>query len=112
MNLFDLDLDAECIKYMAFADMQYCVICDECNSTKLTPVHIYNNNDCSALYDSSNLLLMCKRHANEYNQGEFYFDERGRVVSSDNSLKNTRLPSKIYLKRKKYIIEKLKNNNA
>lgn len=97
---------------LVFADMQYCVLCDECNEKELFSVHILNSDktiDINELSDPNNGLLMCKEHAQMFNNNLFTFDERGRVIkSTDKNLMNARISNRIYIKRKKYL-EKLNN---
>lgn len=89
-----------------FADMQYCPLCDDYNINNLYVVHILPATMCtdnSQLDDINNGLIMCQEHATMYLNKQFYFDQRGKVVSSNIDLNNLRLPIAIYKPRKKYI---------
>ena len=91
---------------MVFADMQYCVLCDEYNKNNLYCVHIFDankTNDIDLLSDPNNGLIMCKKHAQMYINKQFTFDERGKVIkSSDDDIKDARISNKIFVKRKAY----------
>ncbi len=94
-----------------FADMQYCVLCDDCDVNNLFAVHILNSQDTNnieELSDPKNGLIMCKEHATQFNENSIKIDERGKFVFSNQevALQNMRLPSKIYLSRKMYINKK------
>lgn len=113
--LNDLDLNYFGKSYyrnLVFADMQYCVLCDECKESDLYAVHILNSSkteNLNYLLDPNNGLLMCKEHAEMYNNNKFSFDERGKVVGNDN-LHNVRISNRIFVRRKFYF-EKLNNVN-
>lgn len=95
---------------LVFGDMQYCVLCDDCDVENLYAVHIVNSNDTtdiSVLSNKHNGLLMCKTHAAQFNNHEIAIDDRGRfLISNEEYPSNMRLASKIYQTRKKYIILK------
>lgn len=98
---------------IVLADMQYCVLCDDCNVDNLYAVHIVNSddtNDINTLSDKNNGLIMCKQHAEEFNNKEILLEDRGKFIflNSSEMTQNMRLPSKIYLSRKEYIIKKNK----
>lgn len=62
-------------------DMQYCPICEETKKEQLCAIHILPSYLCnhSELIDKNNGLIMCLKHANDYKNGLFYFDERGFI---------------------------------
>ena len=98
------------------AEMQYCVCCDEYALTNLVAVHIVadkDSQDSKSRDDTSNGLLMCKEHAQEYLHGRFYFDENGKVVNIKSCLvqKNMRLGVKLLTpERRKYLKESTQLN--
>lgn len=100
-----------------FADMQFCPLCEECSLDKLYVVHILPSKFCQhyeQMEDVNNGLILCQEHAQEYLDGNIYFDERGRLISLHNSnINGLRLPISIYKQKKLYIesyLEKIKNN--
>lgn len=99
-------------KFRVMADMQYCVLCDDVDINDLYAVHILETKYCDGeaeKIDKNNGLLMCKKHAEEYNQGKFCFNERGKVIniSSVENMEGMRLSNIVLLPRKNYLKRKL-----
>lgn len=95
-------------KDRVFEDIQYCPLCEEIDREKLRVVHILSSCNCNdnELYDKNNGLIMCEKHANDYNNHDFYFDEKGYVHNVKSLIieKNMHLSQKILNgKRKEYI---------
>ena len=109
------DKNLECFgksnyRNLVFADMQYCVLCDDCDFDNLYAVHILNSQETNSienLSDRYNGLIMCKNHAQQFNNKEILLDDRGRFLFlNKGNQSNMRLSSKIYQTRKKYIVLK------
>jgi len=65
-----------------FEDIQYCPICEEIDLNNLYAVHILPAKQCSCneeIIDKSNGLVMCKKHAEAYLSGKYFFKENGFV---------------------------------
>lgn len=113
MNDKDLkDFGKSNYRDLIFADMQYCVLCDDCDVDNLYAVHILNSSETSDLIelsDKNNGLLMCKEHAIQFNNHEIQIDDRGRFFTKEKgALCNMRLASKIFKNRQLYITRKNK----
>ncbi len=96
-------------KRKVFADMQFCVLCDNCLDEELVVVHILPAKLCDSdemLFDVNNGIILCKSHAHAYLKREFYFDSRGKVISLTNNLEYSgmRLPIQ-FLKSRRYYIQ-------
>lgn len=91
------------------ADIQYCVICDDCNPENLYAVHILNSSKTKSideLRDKNNGLIMCKKHADLFIKNQIIIDTRGKFVSEDDTLLEdslSRLSMKIFACREKYL---------
>ena len=93
---------------LVLSDMQYCIVCDECDINSLYAVHVLPSSLCeneSQMVDVNNGILLCREHAKAYLNGEFYFDERGRAcsVKDPKDFLGIRLSMAIFKPRKKYI---------
>lgn len=65
-----------------FEDIQYCPICEKTDLNDLYAVHILPAKRCDCdeeIIDKNNGLIMCKRHAQDYLSGKFYFKESGFI---------------------------------
>ena len=94
-------------------DIQYCPICEQIGQDNLYCIHIFEKNmgaELEELEDKNNGLVFCKKHAQQYIDNKFYFDEMGfakNICDSDVEpgmhlsfvVRNT--------KRKKYFIKRL-----
>lgn len=121
-NDFDLDkFGCGIYKRRLLEDMQYCPICEETRHDKLVAVHIIpndENEDMESRKFKENGLLMCRQHASEYNNGEFYFNEAGFVknISSKTVDERMHLSFSVGTRQRKEFLKKrcciLKNNDC
>lgn len=111
ISMDDLKLDEfgkSLLRDRVFADMQYCAVCDACNVDDLYVVHIIKRsqtNNQETLQDKNNGLLMCRKHAEAYNNNCFCFDDRGRVVNFDyqEDLTGLRIANRLVQLKKEYL---------
>lgn len=91
INLNDEDIATfgnSAYKKRVLEDYQYCPICEELDTEKLYCVHILSKKHGATeneLCDKANGLLFCKKHAEQYIQEKFYFDELGFAHNIDES---------------------------
>lgn len=90
-------------------DMQYCPICEDIDSANLVAVHIMEIGmgiTQEEMLDKANGLIFCCKHAQDYLDNKFYFDELGFVhnISSDDIEEGMHLSFAIRsTKRKRYL---------
>ena len=95
-------------------DIQYCPICEQIGEKNLYAVHIFEYEMGASeeqLTDHNNGLLFCKKHAMQYLDNKFYFDEFGFAHNIDNSdvEQGMHLSFSVRnLERKKYIMLRMK----
>ena len=93
-------------------DMQYCILCEEINSKELVAVHILEKKmgaSDAELTDKNNGLIFCKKHAEQYINKKFYFDELGfaRNICSRDLVEGMHLSFAIRnQERKKYLLRR------
>ena len=92
-------------------DIQYCPICEDINSENLVVVHIVENNmgvSNEEKMNKSNGLIFCRKHAQDYLENRFYFDELGFVhnVASDDVEEGMHLSFSIRTKDRKMFLKK------
>ncbi len=80
-NDHDIDLFGKShYKYRVLEDLQYCPICEQIGEDNLFAVHILEARmgaKDNMLFDQNNGLVFCQKHALQYINNAFYYDELG-----------------------------------
>jgi len=75
--LYEKAMDKSKFVTRAYESTDYCCCCESIDKEQLVPIHIDRSKD---LADPSNLLLMCREHAELYFYNYFNFSETGRII--------------------------------
>ena len=95
-------------------DIQYCPICEQIGEGNLYCTHIFEKDmgaSADELQDQNNGLVFCKKHAQQYIDNRFYFDEMGFAKDIDASDVEAGMHLSFSVRnsgRKNYILKRIK----